>query len=95
MGDTTIKNTVTYLDSDYVVIDRPLWHHKLGLTYTANGYGRKLPTRYMLSFNCGRFRRIYATCFSNVASYWVIVSGKKLYLRDADFGSRAATSVSA
>lgn len=95
MSDTILKNTVTYLESDYHVIDRPLWHHKLGLTYTATGYGRKLPTRYMLSIDGGRYRRVYATCFSNVASYWVIVSGKELYLRDSDFGSRAAASVSA
>ncbi len=93
MGDTTLKNTVPYLDSDYVVIDRPLRYHKLGLTYTARGYGRKIPSRYMLSVDGGRYRRVYATCFSNVASYWVIVLGKKLYLRDSDFGSRAANSV--
>ena len=93
MSSTTVKNTVAYLDSDYVVINRPLQHHKLGLMYTANGYGSKLPTRYMLSIDGGRYRRVYATCFSNVASYWVVVSGKKLYLRDSDFGSRAANSV--
>ncbi len=90
MADTTIKHTVSYLESDYVIINRPLSHHKLGLTYTANGYGRKLPTRYMLSFNSGRFRRVYATCFSNVASYWVVVDGEKLYLRDSEFGPKAA-----
>ena len=95
MGDTTIKNTVTYLDSDYDIWDIPLECHILGLTYTASGYGLKLPTRYMLSINSGRFRRVYATCVSNVASYWVVVSGKKVYLRDSDFGSKAAASVSA
>ncbi len=93
MGNTTVKNTVTYLDSLYVVIDRPLRHHKIGRTYTASGYGLKLPTRYMLSVNGGRYRRVYATCVSNVASYWVVVSGKKVYLRDSDFGSKAAASV--
>lgn len=92
MGDTTIKNTVTYLESDYDVWENPLRHHVLGLTYTASGYGLKIPTRYMLSVDGGCIRRIYATCISNVASYWVVVSGKKLYLRDADFGAKAAAA---
>lgn len=92
MSDTTVKNTVTYLEDDYVVWENPLRHHVLGLTYTATGYGAKLPTRYMLTLNGGCLRRIYATCFSNVASYWVLIDGHKFFLRDSDFGAKAAAS---
>lgn len=52
---------------------KPLALHKLGLQQTASGYGSKLVTPYLASV-AGRFRRVYAICYSNVASYYVIVN---------------------
>ena len=52
---------------------------------SATGYGSKIPTDRMLIFNndpLKRKRRVYAICFSNCASHYVIVKGEKLYLRD-------------
>lgn len=53
-----------------------LRHHKLGLQYTSTGYGSKIPTHFKLLF-AGRWRRVYAVCYSNVASYYVILDGVK------------------
>ena len=56
-------------------------HHKLGLNYTATGYGNKLPTRYMVKVDNGlskRWYRVYSTCHSNVSSEYVLVRGDKI-----------------
>lgn len=57
--------------------DEPLKHHKLGLTYTASGYGRKIPTRYKAYYK-GIWRRIYSVCYSNVSSEYIEVNGKTI-----------------
>ena len=62
-------------------IDAPLWWHEQGLTQTATGYGAKLTTRRKIRYK-GRLRRVYATCFSNVASCWIQVKGEKIYFWD-------------
>ena len=49
---------------------RPLWWQEKGLSYTASGYGRKIPTRYMVQLN-GRWRRVYCCIFSNVGTCYV------------------------
>lgn len=38
--------------------------------YSASGYGSRIPTRYMVR-EYGRWRRVYAVCWSNVASYYI------------------------
>ena len=58
------------------IIERPLQHHKLGLSYTATGYGSKLPTRFMLRYN-GRLYRVYSSCFSNVSREYIVVNGQQ------------------
>jgi hypothetical protein len=57
------------LDLHTDAVKLPLEWQKLGLQQTRSGYGSKLTTEYMIHF-CGRMRRVYATCFSNVASHW-------------------------
>ena len=39
--------------------------------YSASGYGSRIPTRYMIRQPGGRWRRVYAICWSNVASFYV------------------------
>ena len=44
------------------------------------GYGRKIATGHMIRLDHrGPWRRVYATCFSNSASHWVIVNGKQYH----------------
>ncbi len=40
-------------------------------------YGSKLLTRYMIDFE-GRFRRVYATCYSNAAWCWFVYNGERI-----------------
>lgn len=43
------------------------------------GYGSKISTEYKVKVE-NKWRRVYCTCFSNNASYWVIVNKQKKFL---------------
>lgn len=49
----------------------------------ADGSGRKITTDYVAQIN-GLTYRVYAICFSNAASHYVIYKGEKLFLKDSD-----------
>ncbi len=60
-------------------IDAPMWYHTRGLMQTATGYGKKLNTgKKALVGN--REYRVYAICFSNTATYFIIIKGVKIYV---------------
>lgn len=46
---------------------------------TASGYGGKLPTRYRIRY-ANRWRRVYAMCYGNAASAYVVVNGAPAFL---------------
>jgi hypothetical protein len=52
----------------------PLWWQERGLSYTATGYGRKIPTSRMVKWN-NRWRRVYCCIFSNSGTCY-ITAGK-------------------
>jgi predicted alpha/beta hydrolase len=52
------------------VIEAPLGFHKRGLSYTATGYGNRIPTAYMVKWQ-GKWRRVYAACYGNAASTYI------------------------
>ena len=52
------------------VIEKPLWWQDRGLSYTATGYGKKIPTRYMVRVN-NKLRRVYMAVFSNVGTAYI------------------------
>jgi len=52
------------------VIEKPLWWQEKGLSYTATGYGKKIPTRYMVSYK-GKFRRVYCAIYSNNGTMYI------------------------
>jgi len=54
-----------------------LWWQERGLSYTATGYGNKIPTTEMLFYN-RRWRRIYCSTFSNCASYYILVNNERI-----------------
>lgn len=57
-----------------------------GLFQTASGYGRKLTTGYQIQLPGDppwRWRRVYAVCYSNAASYYVLIRGEARYLSGA------------
>lgn len=49
----------------------PMAHHSNPrLTWTASGYGARIPTEYMVQFN-GRWRRVYCRIYSNVGTLYI------------------------
>lgn len=64
-----------------LVVDEPQWMQR-GLSPTASGYGKKIPTRYKLRYN-NRLYRIYGCCFSNVVTMY-IVSRNRTIIVDVD-----------
>ena len=50
---------------------------RAGLTYTATGYGKRIPSRFMVQW-AGRWRRVYVTQYGNAGSAWVWVAGKRV-----------------
>lgn len=47
-----------------------LWWQDRGLSFTATGYGSRIPTRYMVKFN-GRWRRVYCRHYSNAGTLYI------------------------
>lgn len=48
----------------------PLFHHVHNLSYTASGYGKRIPTQYMVKFN-GKWRRVYCKVYSNNGTLYI------------------------
>ena len=61
------------------------WQRR-GLQQTATGYGSKLTTEHMVKVEGGRdvWRRVYAVCYSNAASFFVMLDYKRVFVRDSD-----------
>ena len=58
------------------VMEKPLWWQEKGLTYTATGYGSRIPSRYMVHFH-GKWRRVYLCIFSNIGTCFIGASVAK------------------
>ena len=52
------------------VKEKDLDWQKRGLSYTATGYGKRIPTRYMVKFN-DKWRRVYCCIFSNSGTLYI------------------------
>ena len=62
--------------------DRPLWWQVQGLSYTASGYGARIPTSKVVRLEGEtRFRRVYCAIYSNIGTCYVRVRGSKLIVR--------------
>ena len=48
----------------------PMAHHKLGLQWTATGYGKRIPSPWMVYWR-GRWRRVYVCQFSNSGTAYI------------------------
>ena len=58
---------------EYVV--QEMRHHRLGLNYTASGYGSEVPTRYKIKYY-NRWYRVYSYCHSNTSTEFVRIRGE-------------------
>ena len=48
----------------------PLWWQKQGLMFTASGYGRRIPTEYMVRWGT-KWRRVYCCICSNIGTLYI------------------------
>jgi len=76
--DTAVKLMSISINPIDVIIDELAWQ-KAGLQQTQSGYGRKLTTRYKVRHN-GKLYRVYAICYSNVSSLYIIADKKTMYI---------------
>ena len=60
-------------------IQKPLDWQIMGLSKTATGYGKKIPTSLMINYE-GRLRRVYQDVYSNSGVSYIIVKGQKVTL---------------
>lgn len=58
------------------VMDLLPWQ-KRGLTYTATGYGKKIPTSNVVYLRNRKYR-IYCTTYSNIGTCWIDFDGHQL-----------------
>lgn len=49
---------------------KPLWWQQRGLSFTATGYGARIPTAHMVRLN-GRWRRVYCAIWSNIGTLYI------------------------
>jgi hypothetical protein len=61
------------------LIERLLPWQRYGLSYTATGYGAKIPHAYCIRFE-GRTYRLYVTQFGNAGSVWFTSKGRTIFV---------------
>jgi hypothetical protein len=71
---------VTYVEAGIYTVERKELNRPYGMG--VDGYGAKIATNHVLRFNGENRRyRVYATCFGNTASQWIMRKGVKLHVR--------------
>lgn len=60
------------------IIDKPLNWQKHGLSYTASGYGNKIPTSKMVRVFDNRWRRVYVCIHSNIGTTYIVDKGENV-----------------
>ncbi len=70
---------IRYKETESVLVPMPLAWQLKGLQQTATGYGSKLTTIYKTAYN-GRMYRVYAVCWSNASTFYILPGGVPLYL---------------
>ena len=63
--------------------ETPLWWQERGLSFTASGYGARIPSRVMVRW-AGRWRRVYVACYGNAGTAYIGAPGAWLATVDAD-----------
>ena len=60
----------SFLTQSVPVKYAPMAHHLAGLTWTATGYGARIPTPYMVQV-FGKWRRVYCRIYSNIGTLFI------------------------
>ena len=64
--------------SPLAMSERLLEWQRLGLQYTATGYGSKIPTSKVIKWSDGKVRRVYCDIYSNAGSCYCMIHGCKV-----------------
>jgi hypothetical protein len=59
-----------YLTQSVECAESPLWWQEKGLSFTASGYGARIPARYKVKIN-GKWRRVYCKIYSNNGTLYI------------------------
>ena len=81
-SETTLAITGQAPNYNYTPLptfDNPTWWQLQGLSYTATGYGKKIPTSHMVKHN-NRLKRVYCTIFSNTGTLYILSKGELIIL---------------
>lgn len=70
------ENGLRYLTYPVTPVYDPLPWQRMGLQYTATGYGAKIPTSDCVYLR-GRKYRVYVTQYSNAGTAWITFDGKR------------------
>jgi hypothetical protein len=76
-GPFTSEQPAPRLTIETEVKQEELWWQKRGLSYTATGYGRRIPTEYKVQYN-GRWQRVYCCIYSNNGVLYIQSKGKAI-----------------
>jgi|TARA_R110002033_G_scaffold90267_1_gene140273 hypothetical protein len=57
-------------------------HQKMNLSYTATGYGRRIPSTFMVKFK-NRWRRVYVAIYSNAGTAYIGKLEERLFVDEA------------
>ena len=60
----------SFLTQSVPVKYAPMAHHLAGLTWTASGYGARIPMPYMVQV-FGKWRRVYCCIYSNIGTCYI------------------------
>ena len=60
----------SFLTQSVPVKHAPMAHHLAGLTWTASGYGARIPMPYMVQV-FGKWRRVYCRIYSNIGTLFI------------------------
>ena len=81
-SDTQLGIKGSYPDYNHIPLetfDNVLWWQERGLMYTSTGYGKKIPTTYMVKHN-NRMKRVYCCIYSNVGSLYIKDKGNDIFI---------------
>lgn len=74
-GAFTSEQNGPFLTVGTEVKENLLWWQKRGLSFTATGYGAKIPTSYMVKHE-NRWKRVYCCIYSNSGTCYILSKGK-------------------
>ena len=74
----------SFLTQSVPVKHAPMAHHLAGLSWTASGYGARIPMPYMVQV-FGKWRRVYCRIYSNIGTLFIgrkIANGLIIQIQD-------------